>query len=166
MLSPFSRLTTLLLLAGSFLLATGVLQAQTVTFDDPQLESAVRSALRIGPTDPLTLAAVQTLTALAAQSFGIQSLGGIEALSNLTFLALPGNSISDLTPLAGLTQLTDLQLGNSISDLTPLAGLTQLTKLQLTSNSISDLTPLAGLTQLTFLKLDGNSISDLTPLAG
>ncbi len=51
-----------------------------VNFDDPNLENAVRLALGIGPTDPLTLAAVQTLTSLVAVNANIQSLGGIESL--------------------------------------------------------------------------------------
>ncbi len=76
MLNSLNRLTSLLLLSGSLLLATGVLHAQTVTFDDPNLENAVRAALGIDPTDLLTLAAVQTLTSLTADSANIQSLGG------------------------------------------------------------------------------------------
>jgi Leucine-rich repeat (LRR) protein len=121
MLNSLNRLTSLLLLSGSFLLATGVLHAQTVTFDDPNLENAVRVALGIGPTDPLTLAAVQTLTSLFAIGNNIQSLGGIESLPNLNDLGLDSNSISDITPLAGLTQLEFLSLGNNpISDITAL----------------------------------------------
>ena len=58
----------------------------------------------------------------------------------------------DLTPLAGLTNLTELFLqGNSIEDLTPVAGLTNLTWLRLGGIGVSDLTPLAGLTNLTRL---------------
>jgi len=92
-----NRWTSLLLLSGSLVLASGVLHAQTVTFEDPNLEDAVRVALGLRPTDPLTLAAVQTLTSLVASIANIQSLGGIESLSNLTDLDLRGNSISDLT---------------------------------------------------------------------
>jgi len=120
-----NRLTSLLLLSGSLFLSAGLLHAQTISFDDPNLENAVREALGMGPTDPLTLAAVQTLTSLTAQFANIQSLGGIEALSNLTNLVLDGNLISDLTPLAQLAQLTTLDLNsNSITDLTPLAAST------------------------------------------
>ena len=82
-------------------------------------------------------------------------------------LELGGNNISDLTPLAGLTNLTELYLAyNNISDLTPLAGLTNLRSLDLTENQISDLTPLAGLTNLWYLYLTANPISDVTPLTG
>ena len=68
--------------------------------------------------------------------------------------------ISDLTPLAGLTNLTELVLDdNNISDITPLAGLTNLEVLQLGENKISDLTPLAGLTYLEVLELWENNIT-------
>ena len=67
--------------------------------------------------------------------------------------------------MAGLTRLTDLQLGkNSISDISPLAELTQLTSLSLGGNSISDISVLAGLTQLESLGLSNNDISDVSPL--
>ena len=53
---------------------------------------------------------------------------------------------------------------NSISDLSPLAGLTNLTQLWIGGNSISDISPLAGLTNLTSLTLEVNRISDISPL--
>ena len=58
--------------------------------------------------------------------------------------------MSDITPLAGLTNLTYLDLDeNLISDITPLAGLTGLVSLDLVHNRILDASPLAGLTNLT-----------------
>jgi len=71
------------------------------------------------------------------------------------------NAISDITPLAGLTQLTRLGLGgNNISGIIPLAGLTELTELGLDHNNISDVGPLTGLTNLNALWLSGNPIID------
>ena len=97
----------------------------------------------------------------------ISDLTPLAGLTNLARLILIRTNVSDLTPLAGLTSLTRLSLGdNSISDLTPLAGLTSLTWLSLYTNSVSDLTPLADLTNLTSLYLGDNSLADLTPLAG
>ncbi|MCL2568816.1 MAG: leucine-rich repeat domain-containing protein [Oscillospiraceae bacterium] len=104
-------------------------------------------------------------TALSDTS--LTDLSPLAGLTNLTDLHLGGNQISDLTPLAGLTNLTALSLDmNQISDLSPLAGLTNLTGLGLGMNQISDITPLASLTNLTRLHLDGNQMSDLAPLAG
>lgn len=70
-------------------------------------------------------------------------------VSSRTELYLSGNEITDLRPLAGLTNLRGLILdSNQIIDLTPLAGLTNLKHLTLSGNPITDLRPLAGLTNL------------------
>ena len=71
----------------------------------------------------------------------------------------------DLTPFAGLTELTRLsfyQNGNSVgmgvNDLSPLAGLTQMKRLDLSVGfEVTDLDALAGMTQLESLRLWGNS---------
>jgi|GEM_PF-2631493 len=94
---------------------------------------------------------------------------------NLTHLYLMGDlkhgenhDFSDITPLAGLTNLVRLGLAGcgQLSDISPLAGLTNLEVLDLSVNEISDLSPLAGLTNLESLWLDANPISDVSPLAG
>ena len=96
----------------------------------------------------------------------ISDLSPLAGLTHLTYLSLDGNNISEVSPLAGLTQLTRLGLGyNDISDISPLAGLTHLTHLYLYRNGISDISRLAGLTHLTHLGLDGNSIWDVSRLA-
>ena len=62
---------------------------------------------------------------------------------------------------------TETQLylgGNQITDVTPLASLTELTYLSLNNNQITDVTPLASLTGLTRLYLDSNQITDRSPL--
>jgi len=75
------------------------------------------------------------------------------------------NSASDLSPLAGLTNLEHLFLdSNGISNLSPLAGLTKLIRLALNGNSVSDLSSLVGLTSLRWMRLAENKISDLSPL--
>ena len=97
----------------------------------------------------------------------ITDFSPLAELTNLTNLIFVRNNITDLSPLAGLTNLKELDLlGNNITDLTPLTGLKNLTSLWLEANNISDLTPLTGLTNLGELWLSGNNISDITPLAG
>ena len=83
-------------------------------------------------------------------------------------LYLPGKNISDLTPLAGLTNLKELYLHhNSISDISPLKGLTGLKELSLEDISIQgNISVLANLTQLEWLSLVNNGISDISPLKG
>ncbi|MFC1971453.1 leucine-rich repeat domain-containing protein [Chloroflexota bacterium] len=64
-------------------------------------------------------------------------------------MAEAANNISNLLPLADLTNLQALGLeGNNISNLSPLAGLTNLHDLRLAGNNISNLSPLSSLTDL------------------
>ena len=87
-------------------------------------------------------------------------------MTNLRYLELEANQITDLSPLADLAYLKVLSLNhNQISDLSPLAGLVGLEILWLGDNQISDVSPLAGLTNLTELWLMANQISDVSPLA-
>ncbi len=73
--------------------------------------------------------------------------------------------IVDVSPLAGLVNLTGLDLRwNQIVDVAPLAGMIYLKDLGLRNNQIVDVAPLAGLTNLTVLGLDWNPIVDTSPL--
>jgi len=103
----------------------------------------------------------------------IVDVSPLAGLSNLTHLSLGddeilgGNQIVDVSPLAGLTNLTWLGLSyNEIVDVSPLAALTNLTHLEFISNEVSDVSPLTGLTNLTELWLSDNEVSDVSPLAG
>ncbi len=64
-------------------------------------------------------------------------------------LGIPEGELGDLSPLAGPSGLTVLDLSNSpVSDLSPLTGLSGLTKLYLLDTQVSDLSPIAGLSGL------------------
>ena len=94
-------------------------------------------------------------------------ISALAGLINLTELNLIGNKISDITPLSNLTNLTVLSLrNNQIVDITPLSGLTNLVWLWLDNNQISDITPLSDHTRLNVLVLSSNQISDVTPFSG
>ena len=149
--------------------------AQTVNIPDPNLRAAIENGLRKPSGATITVTAMKKLTILYESNSNIRDLTGLEHATNLTVLDLGpvggfivnSNSISDLSPLEGLTNLIKLRLGrNSISDISPLKGLTNLTLLLLGGNSISDISPLAGLINLKDLSLWSNSISDISPLAG
>ena len=61
-----------------------------------------------------------------------------QKLLSLTELSLDNNQISDIKPLASLTNLTSIELnGNQISDIKPLASLTNLILLYLSGNPIA-----------------------------
>ena len=77
---------------------------------------------------------------------------------------MSGNRVADLSPLAGLTRLTLLDLnGNLVTSLSPLAGLTELQALFAQDNAIADLSPLADLPTVLLLLAD-NAIADVSPL--
>ena len=148
-----------------------------VSIPDVNLRAVIEDKLGKTRGAPITSAEMETLTRLEAPNKNIRDLTGLEYAINLTWLDLGAepvdnvlvnsNSISDLSPLAGLTKLTVLDLyDNNISDISPLSGLTSLTYLDLSGNGISDLSPLAGLTNLQVLELPSNRSSDISPLAG
>ena len=95
----------------------------------------------------------------------IQSIEGIQYLTNLTNLGMWNGQISDLEPLRDLTSLEQLDLSeNQISDLSSLANLSQLRNLGVDGNQISDLSPLENLMNLRYLRVHNNQITDLSPL--
>ncbi|MDE0042944.1 MAG: cohesin domain-containing protein, partial [Candidatus Poribacteria bacterium] len=98
---------------------------------------------------------------------GISNVSPLAGLTGLTRLELRDNHILDISPLAGLTNLEWLNLlTNDISDISPVAGLYSLKWLSLHNNKISDISALAGLTNLTWLDVAKNEIADLSPLNG
>ena len=148
-----------------------------VSIPDPNLAAKVREALRLAPSDAILTHTLLNLRRLYASRSLIRDLTGLEHAGNLQILDLRNNRITDLSPLAELTQLTSLQLGavvttsgfrssgNHITDVSPLAGLTILQELDLSNNRLTDMSPLAGLTRLETLYLDDNRLTDVTPLA-
>ncbi len=148
----------------------------TVRIQDANLRAVIEDSLNKASGAPITPSEMASLTRLEAPNSNISDLTGLEFATGLTVLDLGyevvdntlvnSNSISDITPLSGLTNLTRLSLsGNSISAITPLSGLTMLAWLELSGNRISDITPLSRLTGLTNLYLRFNSISDISSLS-
>ena len=98
---------------------------------------------------------------------GITDLSPLAGLTNLNILWVDGNNLTDITPLAGLTNLITLRLNdNNISDISALSGMTNMEALFAFRNNIGDITPLAGMPDLFFVNLNHNNISDISPLAG
>ena len=141
---------------------------------DKNLQKAVSSELRsekIITGSAFTQADLAKMTKLSINYNQPSNLSGLEYASNLSILSVAdfgtNNGISDLSPLANLTQLQQLDLNhNNITDISPLAKLTDLHELHLSSNKISDISVLSGLHNLTDLEVGYNSITDLTPLSG
>ncbi|MBC2140531.1 leucine-rich repeat domain-containing protein, partial [Listeria innocua] len=139
-------------------------------FPDNAVAQTIRQIL--GATtvsDMITQSDLDSITSVTISYWGASNLSGMEHLTNLTNLFLNGNpTLSDISPLSGLTKLTTLRISDSnVSDISPLSGLTNLTSLDLRNNQISDISPLSGLTKLTTtLYLENNQISDVSPLSG
>lgn len=97
----------------------------------------------------------------------LSDISPLAGATNLEDVSLGCTDVSDLTPLAGLTALMSLGLqGTYVSDLEPLAGLPALRTVTLAYTPVEDVSPLAGLTALTWLDLTGSSVTDVSPLAG
>jgi Leucine-rich repeat (LRR) protein len=159
-----------------------------LVFDDPLVLQAVQNALDTGGS--ITPADGLSVTNLTINGQLTAGLGGIECLTNLQMFSAFNANVTDITPLAGLTKLTQLNVGaNHITDFSPLAGLTNLTsldvfamksnsadlariatltKLQVLNltldSSVADISPLLSLTQLFALELESPTVTNLTPL--
>ena len=130
---------------------------------DPNLRRVISEWLNV---ETLTMEDMQRLHDLVSDSDGIKSLEGLQYGVNLNFLHIGRGLVSDLTPLAGLTNLETLKLyGHQISDISSLAELMSLRNLQLQANIISDLTPLMRHGELESLLLHENKINDISPLS-
>lgn len=154
-----------LLIIFFIIFASGFSETEIVKFADPNLEQAVRDALKISVGEPITKEKIKELKDLFVLRRDIKNLMGLEYAVNLQELYLSSNEMSDVSPLANLANLQELTLSdNKISDLSPLANLTNLRYLSIWGNKISDISPLANLTNLERLDIDLNEIADISSL--
>ena len=140
---------------------------ETIQFKDENLKKAILSEMKEQNLIALDAHDITEADALKVKELElfcehIKLIEGLEKFKNLTNLYLSSNSISDLTPLAGLSNLKMLWLhSNHISNLKPLKTLTNLTILNLYHNHISNIEPLTQLSNLTALFLDDDQIADI-----
>ena len=86
------------------------------------------------------------------------NLQPLSSLVRLETLKADKNGITDISPLAGLVNLKELNIEeNIVTSLEALSRLTQLKELRAGKNRITDLSPLAGLVNLETLSLESNS---------
>jgi hypothetical protein len=82
------------------------------------------------------------------------------------FSILISRPVTDISPVAGLTNLIQIQVGDGdVSDLTPLANLINLETLWSQRNRVTDITPILGLTGLRILNLY-QSLEPIASVAG
>ena len=150
-----------------------------IDIPDPNLRAAIAEAIGLPPNTPIFRGHLADLTRLEARNANISDLTGLEGATNLRTLdlgaeyveaenrSINSNSVSDFSPLTGLTKLRSLYFGDSnISDISTVVRLTSLTRLYLWNNNISDISAVAGLTNLTDLNLHNNSVSDISAVSG
>ncbi|WEV52861.1 leucine-rich repeat domain-containing protein [Bifidobacterium sp. ESL0704] len=132
-------------------------------FPDPNLAKAIAAQEKARTTSTFTQYMVDHTTKLDLKGKSISSIEGLQLFTNLGHGIKPkaqtivrGGSTGDINPAA-----TELDLsGNDLTDVSSLAGLTNLQTLNLSNNRISDIAPLAGLTNLTLLGLSHNQLID------
>ena len=101
----------------------------------------------------------------------INTLEPLKGLNNLRKLWLEGDfdgvsSIEDLTPIAQMTNLEELNIGKSlVKDISPIAGLVNLKKLELFGTQVKDISAISELTNLEFLDCSDTQIKDLSPIS-
>jgi internalin A len=163
------------------LLLAVIMPVQTVsagTLDDipdENLRALFREVLS-QPYGSVNLVELGTIVRLNGANRNIVDITGLEFCTNMNYVDLSNNQITDLNPLSKMysvalgTTLRDVNLKNNlITDVTPLVEITQLDTLNLAGNLIADLSPFYAegrVYNLTLLNLTGNQITDLTALSG
>ena len=106
----------------------------------------------------LTKAHLEALYSFQSNGLKITNLEGIQYAKNLQSLTINNNGISDLSRLAGLTNLSTLNLnkGGTINSLESISTLAYLQYLNVQGHRISSLSPLANLAYLYQLNLKEN----------
>lgn len=162
--------------------------SQEVSFQDEQLEQAIKQILKKDENAAVTQKDMESLTLLDLSRRGIKSIQGLQYASNVKYLDLSDNEIDDITPLKPLTKIRELDIAdNQIASIQDLSAMTDLEMLivsqnQISSldvikqlgslhtfeandNQISDITALSMATELTWLQLNGNQIAKIQPLS-
>jgi Leucine-rich repeat (LRR) protein len=109
------------------------------------------------------------VTHLSLHNGRLTDISPLASLTDLVWLDLEGNNLTDLTPLAGLTKLErlDLDYNYALADISPLSSLVNMVELDINRTLIADLSPLANMKRLDDLDLRWNpNITDISPLAG
>ncbi|AYB44271.1 leucine-rich repeat protein [Paenibacillus lautus] len=162
--------------------------SQEVSFQDEQLEQAIKQILKKDENAAVTQKDMESLTLLDLSRRGIKSIQGLQYASNVKYVDLSDNEIDDITPLKSLTKIRELDISsnqiasiedlsamtdlgmlivsqNQISSLDVIKQLRSLHTFEANDNQISDITALSMATELTWLQLNGNQIAKIQPLS-
>ncbi|MBE6924235.1 MAG: leucine-rich repeat domain-containing protein [Ruminococcaceae bacterium] len=140
---------------------------EPVTLSDEAIDQTVRQLLQVDENHILYSNELWELESLIVPS-DAESLADFSLLPNLTTVAIHSSSITDLSPLESLVNLTELSIKDtpvSPEDLSFIAKLPKLTSLTLSGCGLSSIANLAPATSLTYLDLNTNSIRDTSALS-
>jgi Leucine-rich repeat (LRR) protein len=128
------------------------------------LEELSLGANRIEEIAVTNLRALRSLSLFNNQLAETSALRG---LSNLVYVDLSNNRLSNGATYSAMTQLDTLKIaGNKLQELTWVAGLQQLRELDVSDNGINDATSISNLPALRILGVGGNALSDWSVLTG
>ena len=106
-----------------------------------------------------------TFTKIGNTKLTNEDVAGLQYCTDLVYLDLTNNKITDLSFVKNLLKLRLLCVGNNkITDLSALSALTELEFLEIYANAAPDVTPITGLTKLSYLNCARVGLSDLTTL--
>lgn len=137
-----------------------------VSFQDEQLEQAIKQFLKKDKNEDLTQKDMESLTVVDLSNRGITSIQGLQAASNLTHLNLSDNEIEDITPLKSLTKIRGLDIsGNRIASIQALSSMTDMGSLKVNHNKISSIDVIKTFGRLHTFEVNGNQITDIKALS-
>ena len=150
-----------------------------VVFPDANLAEGIRVKLgKSAVTDTITQADLDTIVTFTLSGSGntmynnppaatdVLSIDGLEYLQNVIDLQIPGHAFSDLSPLAGLTNLEKLilQANREIIDMSDLAGLVNLEYIDMSYTEVADVSVLENMPDLIFVRFFDTKINDVSAL--
>lgn len=127
-----------------------------------RLESLSIQGRKLSQEELIAIAGRKTLTSLSLPNCSLSSITDLEPLTELTYLDLSGNTLRNLAPLSVMTGLRELYLANNaVNTLEALKPLKKLEKLDVSYNSLHTLEQIYGLKSLTVLRAGNNQIGSI-----
>lgn len=159
-----------------------------VSFQDEQLEQAIKQILQKNENETVLQKDMESLTVVDLSDRGINSVQGLQYASNFTHLDLSNNEIDDIGPLQTLTKIRGLDISrNQIASIEALSSMADMGSLKVNRNKITSIEvikqfprlhtfeandnqilsiqALTTATEVTWLKMSDNQITNIEPLS-
>lgn len=134
--------------------------------DEQTIHEAIARVLNKAPSQ-LTETDYKEVTELYLSHASVTDIKPLAKLTNLQQLDLRGTNVSDISPLKRLKNLRLLDLhGVPVTDISVVASLAELRSLNLYDTKVSDISAVGSLTNLRGLGLNGTCVSDIDVVAG